>query len=226
MTSEEKRWLFIGILVGGLIASAGAVAILRFPRTPPAATEKTGTGIGGAETNPGQGAMTSGATQSSAVQLSPEEQSKIGLQTTEVRRESLTEDIVAFGRVQEPETAIATVSTRFGGRIEQLFVKYVGQPVQKGDPVATIQITGQPAGKDDPVSSIYSRDVIAAAEEYRFALQNRTRAQAMSRPEALAQADALVEASRVRLERYGVTPDQVESVVSSSEKPIRITVTS
>ncbi len=104
-----------------------------------------------------------------AVQLSPEEQAKIGLQITEVRRESITEEILAIGRVEEPETAIATVSTRFGGKIEKLFVNFTGQPVQSGDPIATISITGQAAGRDDPVSSIYSRDLIAAAEEYRFA---------------------------------------------------------
>ena len=108
-----------------------------------------------------------------AVHLSPEEQAKIAIQTTEIHRESITEDIRAIGRVEEPETAFATVSTRFGGRVERLFVNFTGQPVQKGDPVATIQITGQPAGKDDPVSSIYSRDLIAAAEEYKFALRNR-----------------------------------------------------
>src|SRR5204863_4112208 len=104
------------------------------------------------------------------------------------------------------------------------FVNYVGQPVRQGEPVASIQITGQPAGKDDPVSSIYSRDLIAAAEEYRFALQNRDRAHGLSRPDAAAQADALVEASRIRLERFGLTPDQINSVLASPEQPIRVTV--
>jgi len=160
-----------------------------------------------------------------AVQLSADEQAKIGLQTTEVRRESVTEIIRTIGRVEEPETATATISTRFGGRVERLFVNYTGQAVKKDDPVAIIQITGQPAGKDDPVSSIYSRDAIAAAEEYKFALQNRERAQGLSRPDAVAQAEALVEASRVRLERFGVTPDQVNGTLSSPGQPIRVTVT-
>lgn len=225
MTSKEKRSLFVGILVGVLFAgavAAGFVLWLQQAATP--ATETSATGSSGAM--PAAGAPPSVVTPS-AVQLSPEEQSKIGLQTTQVHRESLTEEILAIGRVEEPETAIATVSTRFGGRIEQLFVKYVGQPVQKGDPVATIQITGQPAGKDDPVSSIYSRELTTAAEEYRFALQNLEHARGMSRPEAVAQADALLEASRVRLERYGVTPDQIDKVLSSSsDQPIRVTVAS
>jgi len=157
-----------------------------------------------------------------AAQLSPDEQAKIGVQTTEVRRENLTEDIAAIGRVEEPETAIASLSTRFGGKIERLFLNFTGQPVQQGDPVAVIQITAQPAGKDDPVSSIYSRELIAAAEEYKFALQNRERVH--SRPDATAQADALVQASRVRLERFGLAPDQINNVLASPEQPIRVTV--
>ena len=222
MTSNEKRSLLIGVLVGVLVAGAAAVyVVVRLQRSSPAETQSTAP----AQATPTTGAGP-GVTTSSAVQLSPEEQSKIGLQTTEVRRESLTEEILAIGRVEEPETAVATVSTRFGGRIEQLFVKYVGQPVQKDDPVATIQITAQPAGKDEPISSIYSRDLIAAAEEYKFALQNRERARGMARADALTQADALVEASRARLERYGISTDQIENVLTPAEKPIRVTVTS
>jgi RND family efflux transporter MFP subunit len=160
-----------------------------------------------------------------AVQLSADEQAKIRLQVTEVRRESLTEEIAAIGRVENPETSVATISTRFGGKVERLFVNFTGQPVQVGDPVAIITITGQPAGKDDPVSSIYSRDAIAASEEYKFAVQNRERAHASGRPEALAQADALVEASRVRLERFGLTPEQAAGAVTATEQPIRVTVT-
>src|SRR5262245_60679642 len=126
MTSKETRWLLVGILVGVIIASAAAL-VLRVQRSQSSATE-TVTGAG-SETVPTTRAMTPVATPS-AVQLSPEEQSKIGLQTTAVRAESVTEDILAIGRVEEPETALATVSTRFGGRIEQLFVKYVGQAVK------------------------------------------------------------------------------------------------
>ena len=223
MTSKEKRSLFVGILVGVLLAGVVAVGVvLQLHPTATPATETSATSSGATPAAAPPSVVTPGA-----VQLSPEEQSKVRLQTTEVHRESLTEEILAIGRVEEPETAIATVSTRFGGRIEHLFVKYAGQPVQKGDPVATIQITGQPPGKEDPVSSIYSRELIAAFEEYRFALQNLEHARGRSRPEAVAQADALLEASRVQLDRYGVTPDQIAKALSSpSDQPIRVTVAS
>jgi len=165
-----------------------------------------------------------------AIQLSPEDQQKIGIQTSELQRESLVDEITAIGRVTEPESAVSTVSTRYGGRIDHLFINFTGQPVQKGDPVASITITGQPIQKDEPFSTTYSPGLIAAVEEYKFALENREHAHSSSRPEATAQADALVEASRVRLERWGLTPEQLEGVMSNSStapaRPIQITVNS
>jgi RND family efflux transporter MFP subunit len=221
MTGSEKRWLTIGILGGVIVTSAVAFGIFYKAQTPAPQTTTQEVPVGAPVSPATPTAATSSAR---AVQLSPEEQARIGLQTTEVRRESGTEDISAIGRVEGPETAFATVSTRFGGKVERLFINFTGQPVKKGDPVATIQITEQPAGKDDPVSSIYSRDLIAAAEEYKFALQSRDRAHASSRPDAAAQADALVEASRTRLERFGLTADQVSTVLTAPEQPIRVTV--
>jgi Cu(I)/Ag(I) efflux system membrane fusion protein len=223
MTSHEKRLLGIGVLVGALAAAAGAyVWSIRTGRTQTVETSSS------PKINEPGSADAAPATSGSpvAAQLSPQEQAKIGLQTSEVRRESLSEDILAIGRVEEPETAIATVSTRLGGRIEKLFVNYTGQPVREGDPVATIQTTNQPAGKDEPIASIYTRDVIAAAEEYKFALQNRERAHGLARPDAIEQADALVDASRVRLERFGLSSDQIDKLLTSPEQPIRVTVSS
>jgi hypothetical protein len=113
MTRGEKTWLAVGILSGALLASAGVALFLKLKPTEVSSssgsavpqTEPADRGIGN---SPGQ----------PAVQLSPEEQAKIGLQITEVRRESITEEILAIGRVEEPETARATVPTRFGGKIQ------------------------------------------------------------------------------------------------------------
>src|SRR4051812_31473442 len=143
MTTHEKRSLILGIFIGLIVAAAIAAGLyfrLRHTQVPETAATPPAT----TETAPGGTQV--------AAQLSPEEQTRIGIQTSEVRRETLAQEIAAIGRVEEPESAIATVSTRFGGRIEQLFVKYAGQPVEQGDPIATIAITGQPAGKDDPVA--------------------------------------------------------------------------
>jgi Cu(I)/Ag(I) efflux system membrane fusion protein/cobalt-zinc-cadmium efflux system membrane fusion protein len=165
-----------------------------------------------------------------AVQLSTEEQQRIGVELVEIRRESLNDEITAIGRVAESESALRTVSSRYGGRVEHLFINFTGQPVQVGDPIASITITGQPVQKDEPFSQTFSPGLIAAKEEYQFALENQKHAHASSRPDAAAQADALVEASRIRLERWGLTPEQLEGVVNTSStappRPIQITLNS
>src|SRR5438128_3165771 len=107
MTSQEKRLLVVGTLSGALFVGAVSAGLFyRFQRTHP--SDMPSTPPATTETAPPLTAATNGQMQQSAAQLSPEEQAKIGLQTVPVRRESITEDIVAIGRVEEPETAIAT----------------------------------------------------------------------------------------------------------------------
>src|SRR5688572_13442051 len=100
--TKERRALFVGILAGALLAGAVAVGVvLRLQQgTTPAVETTASGGSGEAGVTVGTAPAAGGP---SAVQLSPDEQSKIGLQTTEVRRESLTEEIGAIGRVEEPE---------------------------------------------------------------------------------------------------------------------------
>jgi RND family efflux transporter MFP subunit len=145
-----------------------------------------------------------------AVPLTADEQRQVGVQTAEVRRQAVTEQIAAVGRVKEAETAIRTISARIGGRIDRLLVNFTGQPVQSGQPIA----------------EIYSPEIVTAAEEYKLALQNRQHLAASQQATALQQADALIAASRRRLELWGLTTDQIDAMVTSPETPIHITIAS
>src|SRR5262249_58514582 len=88
-----------------------------------------------------------------SVQLSEQEQKAIGVETAEVKRQTVRKEIVAPGKVAEPETGIGTISARIGGRIEKLLINVTGETVRRGQPVALI----------------YSPDVFTAGEEYRLA---------------------------------------------------------
>ena len=217
MTRKKSLLLVLGSLI--LLATAVGGRYLWLQRVP--AQQET--------TAPVASALPQEET-TAAVQLSADEQRKIGVELVEIRRESLSDEIVAIGRVAEAESAIRTISSRYGGRVERLFINFTGQPVQVGDPIASITITGQPVQKDEPFSTNFSSGLIAAKAEYEFALENQKHAHAGSRPDAIAQADALVEASRIRLERWGLTSEQLEGVVNTSStassRPIQITVNS
>ena len=160
MTRRQTLLSIIGIvLVLTAVLGVGRVVWLRRISVAPESAQQPLPSNAPASSESSQGTV------GAAVQLSPEEQQKIGVQTTELRRESLTDEITAIGRVTEAESAVSMISTRYGGRIDHLFINFTGQPVQKGDPVATIAITGQPIQKDEPFSTTYSPGLIAAVED-------------------------------------------------------------
>lgn len=204
MTAREKRFIAIGVITGLAVASA---AFILWNRSP-AVIEQTPTTVqtGHEAHNPPQVETPADA----AVRLTADEQRQVGVQTAEVRRQNVTEQIVAVGRVEEAETAIRTISARIGGRIDRLLVNFTGQPVQSGQPIA----------------QIYSPEIVTAAEEYKLALENRQHLAASQQSIALQQADALIAASRRRLELWGLTAEQIDVLVTSPETPIHITIAS
>jgi membrane fusion protein, copper/silver efflux system len=132
-----------------------------------------------------------------SVMLTPEEQKSIGVEVTTVARRTVPTDLVVPGRVDDAETQLSTISARVAGRIDKLYLDFTGQPVRRGQAVA----------------SIYSPDVLAAAQEYRLALESR-KSLSQANAEARAQADDLVAASRKKLELWGLTPAQIDELAA------------
>jgi RND family efflux transporter MFP subunit len=192
----------VGIVIGILIASAGFILWNRIPEVEPA-PEADPIHVNHAASSPSEPA-------NAAVQLTADEQRQAGVQTSVVERRSVSDQITAVGRVEEPETAIRTISARIGGRIDRLLVNFTGQPVQSGQPVA----------------EIYSPEIVTAAEEYKLALENRKHLAASQQPIALQQADALIAAGRRRLELWGLTREQIDALITAPETPIHITIAS
>ena len=116
-----------------------------------------------------------------------------------VQRRSLRRELLAVARVEEPETQLANISARIGGRIDKLHVDFTGQPVRRGQAIA----------------EIYSPEVFTAAEEYKLALENRKHFGTAAESQALSGADDLIAASRRRLELWGLTQQQIEVIASS-----------
>ncbi len=115
----------------------------------------------------------------------------LGIRTVAVSSARLKKTIRTVGLVSADETRTAQVHVKFEGFIERIFVNYVGQEVQKGQPLFTI----------------YSQDLLAAQQEYLS-----TKAAFGRIPEAKVAEPArnasrsLVAASRQRLELFDVPP--------------------
>ena len=200
MNSREKKILVAGAALGLVLAAAlmGAYAFQRSHNNSPAIAVSEAT----AEPlpNPGKSGA-SEAEEGATVQLTPEEMGAAGVQTVEVKRGRLNTNVDAFGRVEQPEAQLASVSARVGGRIERLHVQYTGQEVRRGQAVA----------------EIYSPEVAASAEEYRLALENRERMRRSSEKDAVTSAEELVEASRRKLELWGISEKQIQKAAAGGE---------
>ena len=144
----------------------------------------------------------------SSIQLNQKEQTDIGVETVEVRRRNLQRALMAVAKVDEPETQLASISARIGGRIDKLYLDFTGQQVHRGQTIA----------------SLYSPEVFSTAEEYRLALENRKRLGTGAEPLAVSGAEDLVNASRRRLELWGLTTKQLDEIASSAKPQIELPI--
>lgn len=225
MTRNEKKILGTGLALG-LVLAFGAFGALRLwhperiaaqPQEIPAPQYETAPEpTTSPRTKPEAEKADASASdiQLTNIQLTQKERSDIGVETVEVRRRNLERALIAVAKVDEPETQLASISARIGGRIDKLYLDFTGQQVRRGQTIA----------------SLYSPEVFSAAEEYRLSLENRKRLGTGAEPLAVSGAEDLVTASRRRLELWGLTAQQLDEIASSSsakpqiELPIYSTV--
>jgi Cu(I)/Ag(I) efflux system membrane fusion protein len=123
------------------------------------------------------------------VALDPSQAGAMGLTTARVEEKDFTRKIRTVGVVTVDETRTAHVHSRVRGWIEAFHVQYVGQKVQKGQPLV----------------SIYSQEVYAAQLE----LASLTKS-AVKSPE-------LLDAARKRLALWEVPTATIEKVIETGE---------
>jgi RND family efflux transporter MFP subunit len=214
MTHHEKKILATGLALGLVLAFVAYAAIrLWHPEhsgaqsqeapVPKDETTSDQTRSQSAEHEPAQADASV-----SSIQIDQKEQRDIGVETVEVRRRNLQRALIAVAKVDEPETQLASISARIGGRIDKLYLDFTGQQVRRGQTIA----------------SLYSPEVFSTAEEYRLALENRKRLGTGAEPLAVSGAEDLVNASRRRLELWGLTTQQLDEIASSAKPQIELPI--
>ncbi|HEX6502852.1 MAG TPA: efflux RND transporter periplasmic adaptor subunit [Terriglobales bacterium] len=197
MTSRDKKLLLIGMLAGLLVA--GFVMTVFFIRQESARAAMQSHGQIPSDSAAQKNEVAPVGTEpGTTVQLNADEINAAGVQLARVMTARITTTVESVGRVEQPEAQLATVPARVSGRIDKLYVQFTGETIRAGQAVA----------------EIYSPDLVASAEEYRLALQNRERMRASSEKEALENANDLVAASRRRLELWGVSDKQIEAAAA------------
>lgn len=95
-------------------------------------------------------AAASAAVDPNLVTLAPAQAAVVGVQTSPVRRGTLTRSLRVTGAIDDDDTRHRILAARVPGRVEKLFVNFVGAEVQEGAQLATI----------------YSPDMLTAQREY------------------------------------------------------------
>lgn len=129
------------------------------------------------------------------------------IETAPVGRFFPTAEVRLYGKVTYDETSVARLTAYFPGRIERLFVNYLGVPVSQGDHMA----------------EVYSPDLIAAFEEFRQAQASAKNSTATSEIVRSATRDTLT-AAREKLRLFGITPEQIAAVEDGSFASDRLTI--
>ena len=126
------------------------------------------------------------------VEVDQARQQLLGIRTIPVSREKLERSVRTVGIVQTDETRTSHVHVKFEGFIEEIYANYIGRPVKKGQ----------------PLFKIFSRDLLAAQQEYLSSRSALSKLPQIPGDPARSAAEQLVKASRDRLRLFDV-PDYV-----------------
>ena len=123
------------------------------------------------------------------VSLSGKKQILANVSTVIVKKENLQDQVTAYSYLDFVENNRKTISARFNGRIEELFVDKTGDYIKKGQ----------------PLFEIYSPDLVQAQNEYLIALNNSSNS------------TSLLKAAKKKLEIFGLTSEQIQSLEKTRE---------
>jgi len=143
------------------------------------------------------------------ISLSPRQRVLANVTTVPAERRTLKKEIITVGIIDFAEPSLRHITMRFPGRLEQLSLKYTGQKVRAGDPVATV----------------YSPEAISAQQEFILA-ENSSEYAKETDSTSISNASALLNQSKEKLLRWGFSPGQIEILRRSKEVKNLVTILS
>jgi Cu(I)/Ag(I) efflux system membrane fusion protein len=140
------------------------------------------------------------AGQGPTVTINPVVMQNMNVQTAVVERRDLEQEIRTVGYLEYDQERMVTVTTKYSGWIEKVYVNYVGEPVKKGQ----------------PLFEIYSPELVQTQQEFLSAIEYAKKFDPSS-TEAGRRARALVESARERLQYWDISPDQIADLERTGE---------
>lgn len=143
-------------------------------------------------------AAQTGAGGAPMLQLSDHALAMASVETVLVTRQELFRELRAVGKIQYSESSLATITARTDGYAERLFVDFTGVEIKAGDHLA----------------EVYSPDLLIAQQELLIALRSGTEGQS----------DPLAEMAKVKLQRWGLTGEQIAELIKNKTLTDRVTL--
>ena len=135
------------------------------------------------------------------VVIDPATVQNIGVRTTTVERRDLARSVRAVGRIAYDERRVSHAHTKVQGWVEKLFVDFVGQRVERGQPLL----------------EIYSPELVATQEELLLAARYRDVTSESPFDDVRAGGESLFVASKRRLTLWDVPERDIERLLRSGE---------
>ena len=141
-----------------------------------------------------------GAGQGAVVRIDPTVVQNMNVTTEEVRRRDISRRIRTLGSLDYDEDRMVTVTTKYAGYVETVFVNYLGQPVEKGE----------------PLFEVYAPELVQTQQELLSAVRYAERLTG-AEPGTTARAESLVDAAKQRLEFWDISDDQIQRLIDRGE---------
>jgi Cu(I)/Ag(I) efflux system membrane fusion protein len=130
------------------------------------------------------------------VTLTSDKKILANVSTFRIKNERLVKEVLAYSYMDFVEQNRKTIPAKFNGRIENLFVDKTGDYIKKGQ----------------ALFEIYSPDLVQAQNDYLIALRNNKN-----------QNSSITEASKKKLELFGLTSNQIEDLKNSGNIELTLT---
>jgi len=137
----------------------------------------------------------------STVSIDPATVQNMGIRTGQVQRLDFGRAIRTVGEVQYDEEQLYLVNTKISGWIENLYVHFVGDQVQAGDPLL----------------EIYSPELVTTQQEYVLALRNFQMVSQSTLASVKEDAEKLLASARTRLEYWDIPESEIERLAQTGE---------
>ena len=148
------------------------------------------------------------AGQGATVSIDPGVAQNMNVRLERVERRDLRREIRTVGYLEYDQQKMVSVTTKYQGWVEKVFVNYIGEPVKKGQ----------------PLFRIYAPDLVQTQQDLLSALAFARRME-QAPEEAQRRARSLVDSARQRLAYWDIAPSQIERLISSGDVLRTLSVT-